>query len=125
MEAYTSTLGLLTDSLTNLSTYCFFISFEACPRGCEAFRYCVIVIIVSKFCETELGLPMQSRQTQLFRGGISFNTGGSFFTSWMWRMSPGRLSCPRTWNNIIFFFHIPSRKLGKNVNLFHINMNFF
>ena len=78
MEAYTSTLGLLTDSLTHLSTYCFFISFEACPGGREAFRYCVIVIIVSKFCETELGLPMQSRQTQLFRGGISFNTGTFF-----------------------------------------------
>ena len=32
---------------------------------------------------------------------ISFNMGGSFSTSWMWKMSPGKLPCPRTWNNII------------------------
>ena len=34
------------------------------------------------------------------RGGFSFLTGGSFSTSWMWKMSPGKLPCPRTWNNI-------------------------
>ena len=60
------------------------------------------------------------------RGGISFNTGSSFSTSWMWKMSPGKLLCPRMWNNIKkIFFNRPSRKLGKNVNLFHQNMNFF
>ena len=32
MEAYTSTLGQLTDSLTHLSAYCSCIHFEACPR---------------------------------------------------------------------------------------------
>ena len=50
----------------------------------------------------------------------------SFSTSWMWKISLGKLPCPRTWNNIkIFFSDIPWRKLGKNVNLFHLNMNFF
>ena len=62
----------------------------------------------------------------LIRGEISFNTGGSFSTSWMWKMSPGKLPCPLTWNNIKnIFFNIPYRKLGKNVILFHLNMNFF
>ena len=41
-------------------------------------------------------------------------------------MSPEKLPCPRTWNNIKkIFLDIPSRKLGKNVILFHLNMNFF
>ena len=40
------------------------------------------------------------------RGGISFLTGGSFSTSWMWKMSPGKLPCPRTWNNIKKIFLI-------------------
>ena len=64
-----------------------------------------------------------------YRGGISFITGGSFSTSWrswMWKMSSIKLPCPRTWNNIKkIFFNIPWRKLGKNVNLFHLNINFF
>ena len=33
------------------------------------------------------------------QGGISFNTGGSFSTSWMWKMSPRKLPFPRMWNN--------------------------
>ena len=37
-----------------------------------------------------------------------------------------KLPCPHTWNNIKkIFFNIPWRKLGKNVNIFHLNMNFF
>ena len=72
------------------------------------------------------GKHYQSEYLQLSRGGISFNTGGSFSISWMWKMSPGRLPCPRTGNNIKKdFFNIPSRKLGKSVNLFHLNMDFF
>ena len=34
-----------------------------------------------------------------FQGGISFNTAGSISTSWMWKLSPGKLPLPRTWNN--------------------------
>ena len=33
------------------------------------------------------------------QGGISFNAGGSIFTSWMWKLSPGKLPFPRTWKN--------------------------
>ena len=44
-----------------------------------------------------------SSKKPMYRGGISFNTGGSFSTSWMWKMCPGKLPCPRTWNNINFF----------------------
>ena len=33
-------------------------------------------------------------------GGISFNTAGSISTSVMWKLSPGKLPFPRTWNNI-------------------------
>ena len=32
-------------------------------------------------------------------GGISFNTGSSISTSWMWKLSPEKLPFPRTWNN--------------------------
>ena len=56
-----------------------------------------------------------SKRKEFIRGGISFNSGGSFSTSWKWKMSPGKLPCPRTWNNIKkIFFNIPSRKLGKS-----------
>ena len=32
--------------------------------------------------------------------GISVNTTGSISTSVMWKLSPGKLPFPRTWNNI-------------------------
>ena len=34
-----------------------------------------------------------------YQGGISFNTGGSISTSWTWKLIPGKLPFPRTWNN--------------------------
>ena len=67
------------------------------------------------FCEEQI-----NEKRSYNRGGISFLTGGSFSTSWMWKMSPGKLPCPRSWNNIKkIFSNIPWRKQGKNVNLFH------
>ena len=43
----------------------------------------------------------------------------TFHSSAMWKMSPGKIQFPRTWNNIeMVFFNILSRKLGKNANLF-------
>ena len=61
-----------------------------------------------------------------YQGGISFNTAGSISTSVMWKLSPGKLPFPRTWNTIeMVIFYILSRKLDKNVNLFYLNMNFF
>ena len=57
------------------------------------------------------------------QGGISFNTGGSFSTSWMWKMSPGKLPCPRTWNNIKKKFKIPSRNTGGSFSTSRLNFH--
>ena len=72
------------------------------------------------------------KQTLWFIGKLHFQKLGEqqhFYTggeTLLIRAANGKLPCSRTWNNIKkIFFNIPSRKLDKNVNLFHLNMNFF
>ena len=69
---------------------------------------CIQFIIARPICQPKVGYIKT-------RGGISFNTAGSFSTALLWKLSPGKLQFPRTLNNI-------ARKLGKNANLFYLNI---
>ena len=53
--------------------------------------------------QVKISYNINIRWYALYRGGFPLLTGGSFSTSWMWKMSAGKLPCPRTWNNIIIY----------------------
>ena len=54
---------------------------------------CIQFIIARPICQPKVGYIKT-------RGGISFNTAGSFSTALLWKLSPGKLQFPRTLNNI-------------------------
>ena len=62
----------------------------------------------------------------MYQGGISFDIAGSLSTALLWKLSRRNLQFPLTWNNILkVTYKTPSLKLGKNVNLFYLNKNYF
>ena len=85
-----------------------------------------VIIVICSICPPIFFLseaivcPLSPSYPWLGGGGNSYNS------SWMRKLSHRKLLCPHMWNNKkTIFFNIPSCKLGKNVNLFHLKMNLF
>ena len=89
----------------HLTNKCFFSGRTATPLFFQDIYKTMLQTNNHQFCFQSI------YSVNLFRGGgISFNTGGSISTSWMWKLSPGKLPFPRTWNNKemdIFLYTFP------------------
>ena len=87
-----------------------FLGFRACVLTLILF-FKVLVCLVSVTMDEDnsnKGILIRSMYF-IIRGGISFNTGGSISTSWMWKLSPEKLPFPRSWNKEmdIFLIYLP------------------